>query len=310
MSFLVEDLIESVKDRSFAPISQNTFEDAGLLRILNEELKLKLAADLLRAREDFFIWRKTVPIVANKDLYPIPNRAIGNTIKALFYVDASGNQYPLTRKDIADLGDYSGLQSDPQHFYFEGDQVGLYPYPSAASGSLLFVFPRKVNQLKLTTECAKITAVSSDATHTTFTVDTDLTASLSVGSKIDIQRGQSPFLLWADYIELTDITTTTIQVLKSDIVDVAGTVEPEINDYIAPTGYSNIPMIPEEFQPVLSQMGAVRLLRSLGDLNKLNEAKSELKELRAEALDLIRNRAESAPDKIYKKNPLLRHFRG
>lgn len=310
MSFLIEGIIESVKDRSFAPISQATFQDSDILRILNEELKLNLASLILETKEDFFIWRKTVSVVANKELYTLPNRAVGNSIKALFYVDANTNKTPLTRKDVSDLGDYSGSSGIPRHFYFEGDQVGLLPYPPESIGSLLFVFPRKANELVMTTDCAKITGVSSNSTHTTFTVDTDLTASLSVGSKIDIQRGQSPFLLWADYVSITAITTTTIEVLKSDIVDVAGTVEPEANDYIAPTGCSNIPMVPEEFGPVLAQLGVVRLLRSLGDAGKIQSAEKELERMQKQASKLIKNRAESAPDRHYKKNPLLRHFRG
>jgi hypothetical protein len=309
VSFLIEDLIESVKSRSFVPISQTTFQDADIITILNEELRLKLVADLLSAREDFFLWRKTTPLVANKQLYTMPNAAIGNAIKALFFVDSNGNQRPLTRKDIDELGDWSNQTGDAQHFYFEGDQVGLFPYPSDATSSLLFVYPRKPNELTDTASCAKITAVSSLAGTTTFTVDTDLTASLSVGDTVDFLRGSSPYLLWADAVSITAITTTTIAVATTSVDDVDGSVEPASGDYICPAGYANIPMIPEEFQMVLAQMGAVRLLASLGAIEKWQTAKAELQELRKEALKLVKNRAESAPDKITRKNPLLSAFR-
>lgn len=308
MSFLVEDLIESVKDRSFVPISQSTFDDAGILRVLDEELKLKLVADLIKVREDFFLYRKTVPIVANKQTYFIPTRAIGNAIKALFFVDSSGTR-PLTKKDIDQLGDYAGETGDPQHFYFEGDQVGLFPYPGASGASLLFSYPRKPSQLALTTSCAKITAVSSLAGATTFTVDTDLTADLIAGDLVDFNKGTSPFGLWADEVSITAITATTIEVPTTSVDDTDGSVVPARGDYICPAGYSNIAQVPEEFLPVLAQMGAVRLLGSIGAMSKWQAAKAELKEMRDEALKLVKNRAESAPDKVYKKSPLLNAFR-
>lgn len=312
MSYLIENIIESVKSRSFAPISQTTFQDADIIAILDEELKLKLVADLLSIREDFFLYRKLVPMLSNKQLYFIPTRAIGNAVKAIFPVDAAGvTGQPLTKRDIDDLGSFDQATGDPRHFYFEGDQVGLYPYPTTSGGHLLFSYARKPNQLAMTSECAKITAVDSVSVPgtTTFTVDTNLTADLIVGSKIDLLKGESPFGLWADQVAITAISATTISVLTSAVDDVNGTDVVTINDYICPTGYSNIPMIPEEFHPVLAQMGAVRLLASLGHMEKWQTAKAELVELRKEALKLVKNRAESAPDKVYKKNPLLTAFR-
>lgn len=309
MSFLIEDIIESVKDRSFAPISQSTFQDADILRILDEELKLKLTADLISVREDFFLWRKTIPCIATKPLYTIPTRAVGNAIKAVFYVDSAGQQTPLARKDVDQLGDFSGVTGTPQFFYFEGDQIGLLPPAADATGSLLVSYPRKPNQLILTESAAKITSISSLAGTTTFTVDTDLTASLSIGSLVDFLRGSSPFLLWADAVAITAITSTTIAVLTTDVDDVDGSVLPIVNDYICPNGYSNIPMTPEEFHPVLAQMGTVRMLAAMGHQEKWQSAKAELQELRKEALKLVRNRAESAPDTVYRKSPILRAFR-
>jgi hypothetical protein len=310
VSFLIEDLIESVKDRSFAPISQSTFEDTDILRILNEELKLNIVADLLKAREDFFYYRKSVTIVANKSLYMLPKGAIGNTIAALFFVDSTGREWPLTRRDISDLGDYSTATGQPLHFYFQGDRVGFYPYPDTALGSFLFVFPKKPNKLVLTTSAAKISAISSLSGTTTFTVDTDLSGTLSVGSKVDFLRSESPYALWADEVAITAITTSTIAVATADVDDVAGTVEPEVNDYICANGQANIAQIPEEWHPVLAIRGALRLIAGLGDLNKANSLRADLKEASDKALGMVKNRAETAPDKITRKSPLVRAFRG
>jgi len=309
MSFLVEDLIESVKDRSFAPISQTTFEDADILRILNEELSLGLVSKIQKQREDFFVTRQTTALVANKDHYLLPKRAVGNSLKALFVTDTNGNKRLLTRREIDRIAEYSATTGESSEFYFEGDQVVLMHAPATAGSSLLFVYSRRPNKLILTTSCAKITAVSSVGGTTTLTVDTDLTASLSVGDDVDFVRTNSPFTIWSEEVDITAITATTIAVATADVIDVDSSVEPGVGDYICPSGYTNIPMIPEEFHPVLAEMGACRMLRSLGDLNKWQAASAVLKEMMGEALDLIKNRAESSPQRPSRKHGLIRNFR-
>lgn len=308
MSFLVEDLVESVKRRSFAPISQATFQDADLIDVLNEEISSTVVPELIKLREDFFFWRKTESLVTGKTKYLIPNNVIGGSIKALFYVEGD-SKVLLTRRDIEDLGNFSSTGT-PNHFYFEGDEVGLFSPPATATGSLLWVYPRRPNLLVATSSCAKISSVSSAGGTTTFTVDTDLTASLSVGSKIDFVRGTSPFLLWAEQVSITAITTTTIAVATSAVLGEDGsTVEPEATDYICPAGYSCIPMLPVELHPWLAQCGAVEVLASLGDSNKVAIAESRKERLLQRILPTMKNRAESAPDMFVKANAMLRAFR-
>jgi len=309
MSFLAEDLIESVKDRSFAPISQNTFQDADILRILNEELALRLVAKIQKTREDFFITRKTVSLIANKDHYLLPSRTVGNALKALFLVDSVGNKRLLKRRDIDRIDEYSTTPGDSEEFYFEGDEIALMHAPASNTDSLLFIYPRRPNKIILTESCAKITAVNTVGATTTFTVDTDLTASLSTSSEVDFVRNESPFTIWSEEVVISAIDATTIAVPTASVSDVDGSIEPGVNDYICPTGYSNIAMIPEEFHPVLAEMAACRMLRSMGDLNKWQAGMAVLKEMEADALSLIKNRAESSPERPSRKRGLLRTFR-
>jgi hypothetical protein len=309
VDFLVEDLIESAKDRSFAPISQSTFQDADILRIGNEEM-LRVVANIIKEREDFFQSRQTTTLVPGKDHYLIPKNASGNALKALFWVDASGNKSLLTRRDVDRIGEYSTESGTSESFYFESDEVVLMNPASSASETLLFIYSRRPNRLLLTENCAKITALSSVGGTTTFTVDTDLTASLTTASYVDFLRATSPFTLWSETVAITAITSTTIAVATADIYDVDGvTVEPGVTDYICPSGYANIPMLPIEFHAVLAQRIACRMLGSLGDLNKLNAARAELKEIESAALAIIKNRAESSPERPSRKRGLINTFR-
>lgn len=295
MAFLIEDLIESAKSRSFVPISQNTFQSSDIITIFTEEMLIKMVSDIISVREEFFLTTKISSITANIDHYTIPKAAIANTIHQLRRRDSSNAEVVLTRISAADAANYAGSTGTPEAYYFEGDEVVVCPKPSASTGSLVFSFARKPNRLIATTSCAKITAVSSAAGTTTFTVDTDLSASLSVGSEVDVLSAASPYLLWADEIAITAITSTTIAVATTNVSDAASSVLPVVGDYICPTGYANIAQIPDELAPVLAQMVATRMIGSMGDLNKWQAAKAELKELREEALKLIKTRSESSP---------------
>lgn len=307
MAFFTEDLLTSAKMRSFAPISQNTFQDSDLTTIASEELLLKLVSDIMSVREEFFLTTKETSIIGLIDHYTVPKRAIGNTINQLRLRDSSGLEVALSRITADDAQAFTGSTGTPTAYYFEGDEVVLCPKPDSSTGTLVFSYFRKPNQLAATTACAKITLVSSVGGTTTFTVDTDLTGTLSTGSKIDILSGVSPYLLWSSEVAITAITTTTIAVATADVVNAVSSVEPQVNDYICPMGFANIPQIPDELYPVLCQMVAVRMLAGLGDLNKLQAAKAELSELRAEAIKLIQNRAESQPKRIA-GNGLLNAF--
>lgn len=300
MRLLAEDLITSLKLRSMAPMSQNTFTTAYFLQILNEEMKSKLIPLIQGIRENYFLTYKRTTIEANRYRYPLPERAIGNALKDLCFVDNSGNRARRVARTDAHLLPASTISSsNVEHVLLFGDELFLVPTPNAAIGSLEQWFYSRPNDLVSTSSCAKITAVSSVGGTTTFTVDTDLTASLSVGSKVDFLSSKSPFLLWSEDATITAITATTIAVATSEVSNEISSVEPLVNDYICPAKSANIPMFPEELHPILAQMGAVRVLKSLGDANKTAMAKAELDELAAAAKMVLANRIESSVMPVY-----------
>ena len=306
MFFFTEDLLNSAKLRTLAPISQTTFQDADLILLANEELQLKLVSDIQSIREDFFLTSALINLQAGVDRYVIPNRAIGNALKAVFYVDTQGNvSSPINRIDVDKSYLFAGTNSIPSAFYFEGDEIVLAPKPSTSAGQIKVSFMQRPNQLVLTATCAKITGISSASGTTTFTVDTDLTASLSVGVNVDFLKAQSPFMLWANEVPITAITSTTIAVTQTNVNDQAGNVRPTIGDYICPAKQCNIPQVPQEFHPMLAQMVALRLMESMGDMNKYQVGAATLAAARREAIKLIKNRVESSPDKVDSRGGIL-----
>lgn len=310
MPYFVEDLLEAIKSRSLAPISQSTFDDDKLTTMATDEMKLGLVSDIVSAREDFFLAEESASLVAGVANYGIPSRAIGTALKDLYFTPTgTTTKKPLVRVDVSRSGEFVNQTGEPQKYYLLGDEVVLLPTPATASGTITFIIPANPSDLIATSSCTKITGISSSATHTTFTVDTDLTASLAVGDYVDFLSATAPYKLWSYRKAITAITSTTIEVLNADVMNASSVVEPVANDYICPSGFSNIPQIPVAFHAVLAQMVVAQILESLGDLNKLERAERTLGGMRNAALKLIKNRVENSPQKVNTRKRLSTYFR-
>jgi|GEM_PF-3079655 len=310
MSYFVEDLLESIKNKSFAPISQNTLDDNDLITMADEELGLSIVSAISSVKEDFFMTTEDTPILANTSHYSIPSRAIANSLKEVYYVDSGNNESPMRYIDSSRRSDFELSGSNPRAYYFEGDEIVLVPKPSVSSGTIRFLFPAKPNTLIATSSCAKITGSTVGASTVVFDVDTDLTSSLTTSSYIDVLSSVAPFKLWKYRALIQAISSTQITLLLSDVINQSGSgIEPQINDYVCPSGFSNIPQVPTVFHAVLSQKMSVRLMGSLGDLNKKASEQAEYKELLEQALRLIRNRVEASPRKISKRNSLVKFIK-
>lgn len=290
------------------PSSQGTFQDSDLIQLMNEELQLKLVSDILITREDFFLTKEQKPVYAGVDSYSVPSRSIGNSAKLISFVDTQGNIQKLVQRDAGELASYVGGTGTPNGFYMQGDQVVTLPAPNTTGGFIRYDFYARPNKIVPTASCAKITASSTVTGTTTFTVDTDLTSALQVGSIIDLISLASPFVLWGYKVPITAISSNQISVASSLISDQAGNLLPISGDYICPSGSANIAQVPQEFHPVLAQMVANRVLLALGDLNKYNSGMATLKEDRENALKLIRNRVEESPKQIKVTNGMVAAF--
>lgn len=309
MSNTTDDIIESIKLRSFAPISQDTYDTEKLLILMTEELRSYVVPQIISVREDFFLCTEDEDVAANRKYYPIVERSIGNSFKALVYVDASEGESPIVRAKVEDIPYYDG-SGQPSRFVLMGDQIRVMPAPSTAIGKIRQYFFRAQSQLVETISCAKITEISKLSSTTEFTVDTDLTGSISVGDKVDFQNAQSPFLLWAYDVEVVAITANKITVNNSEVEDASGTIRAEKNDYITPRFKTNIPQVPVEYHSLLAQKVTCKILEGLGDRRKYEVAKMELKEMEKDLFGIIKSRVESQPQKITNMGTLAAIDRG
>lgn len=305
MAFLVEDLIEGVKRRGYIPISQSTEDSTSLIDRLNDELFLTVVPAIESVKENYWLTSSYAAITANKSIYSIPSRASATALKDIWVLDSAYNKLrPLPRTDVHNLAVINSSSNSILDGMIMGDSIKIRPTPASTTGYLEFWYYQRPNRLIATSSCAKITAVTQGATTTVFTVDTDLTASLSVGSLVDCINGQTPFTTQGNDVAIVAISSTSIELTNADIDDEVGTVVPGIGDYISPAGFSNIAQVPAEFYPILAQATAVACLESQGDLQKQQVAAQTLGRMMAAALKLISNRLEGEPEIIMNRDSI------
>jgi hypothetical protein len=310
--YTTDELLAAAKRSEFFPVSQSTLEDADLIAFANEEMLMKLVPKILSVREEFFITTKLAPIVGGIDSYSIPERALGNSLKDVFHVpntDNMAHKWTIPRISPHDANMWSGSGSTPAVFYLMGDEVVLLPMPSSSSGALLFMYPERPNKLVATTSCAKITGITLGTTCT-LTVDTDMTASLSTSSMIDLLSAVSPYRLWNKDVAIISITSTTIEIALADAQDAMGRTEPKVGDWICPAQQSPIPMVPSEFHSILAEMICFRAMKAIGHTEQMQAIAAHISELISNAFKMIANRVESEVEVAYDNSGLLNAIQG
>lgn len=296
MFFTTDQIIESTKIRILAPDGQTTFQDSDFIRFINEELQLKLVPDMITLREDYFLKTTLTPIVQNQQNYTMPERAIGNVLKDM-YVIVNDSRFQVQRINPKIIP-RTGLSSVyPYQFLIQADQVQIHPAPQATSGNLQMWYYERPNQLVLSADCGQITAIAEDtpiAGQTTYTVNADLTSYES----LDFLSGKSPFQLWSINVVPVSSTTTTVVVTSEDVQNAGGQMLPQVGDWICNEQTANIPMIPQDFHPLLAEMTAARVVQALGHNDKLEAINNNIKEIRLNLLNTLANRVEQNAEAI------------
>lgn len=316
-------LINQVKTIGLVPSSQSTFSDADFLSMANTEIKIGMLPSILQYHEEFYA-RDTAPIslVANQSNYPIPYRAVGGKFRNLFYRDTNGNLRQMSRISPDDRAQYqtSTYSSDCLYFYIQGNDIVLVPsIGDNPTGSLVFSYYMRPNELVDEDRVAKILSISEGASTTVFTVDqipasltafyqggNSITGFTSANAKFDILQ-ENP----GHKTIVFDITPTavssgalTITFDNDDLDDsiVAG-------DYICFASECIIPQIPTELHDVLAQRVLMRTQQALGDTQGYTVGQAKLSEMEKNTGTLVDNRSEGSATKATNKNSHLRSSR-
>lgn len=145
------DLVSAVQRKIAMPLNQRTFTSDDVLAFANEELMISQVPDILMYHQEYFVWSENFPLIANKQRYPVPERAMGMKLRDVYYVDNNGNLFETTRINPDDKAYWQRESASinlMQKFYFEGNDIVLAPQNlSSPTGYLRFSYFLRPNQL-------------------------------------------------------------------------------------------------------------------------------------------------------------------
>jgi hypothetical protein len=283
------------------PSDQSTFTDEDFLEMLNEEIQYFGVPHLLRTHEEYLMTHVDVPIVAGKSEYSIPERAIGNKLRDVAYVDTAGSYYELARADVEHLSDYSSASvSDyPNSFYLKDNKVILID-GIPTTGVLRMFFYMKPNKLVEDDLAGVITDI--DRTTGVITIS-EFPDAFETAVLYDFIGHASPNRI-LDY-DITPVSVNgTLKILTFNIAEIPEDLQ--IGDYINVSGETTVAQLPEELHPILAQRVAIAALEAMSDTEAAATAQRKLDKMEESSNTLIDNRVEGAPEKILNRHSPLR----
>lgn len=301
--FTSSTLIDSVKRRASIPTNQSTYTDDDILAFANEEIALSIVPSILSLHEDYLMFDEDVALEDNTSSYRIPERAVGNKLRNVAFVDNNDNLYEMTRIGVDDIVEFQDTYNANRAnaFYIQNNRVSLTPaLGTGVSGFLRFYYYIRPSQLVSSTRIGIITNINrSTGEISVENVPDHFSASLTY----DFYMHRSPHRPLKIDLTATTINSTTdvITFSTGDIPD-----ELEVGDHVAQSEECMIPQIPSDLHVFLAQKVAERVLEAQGDTEGLRNAQAKSQQMQVMAGDIIDNRVEDAPIKLVNRNGLLR----
>lgn len=303
MAILADNILSGVKRRCVLPSNQVLLQDADILVLADDIVKIKIIPLLESVNQEYFVTTQDVTIVANQSVYPIPYRAMGRALREIKLVDANGNVRNIAEINIEDAHSYSA-SANILGFYFIGDQIRLVPdVPSTLSiaMSIRFWYRLPPNSLCASTSSALITSV----TATTVGVNV-VPSNLVNGSIIDFIQGQSGNSIYAFDKTLTSISGSTFTFGAGVIPATAPNIL-QAGDYVSLAQTSPVlNFIPNEVSPYLETLISKRVLKAIGDFDGANILNDDIKEEKEDLLKLLEPRSDGEAIIIINRQSLVR----
>jgi hypothetical protein len=296
------ELLNDVKQRAGVPTTQNLFTESKFVRFLANKIISDLQPLIMSAREDFFVERQDTTITAATEAtnkYPIPSRAIGMKLKDVKLVDPNDdeNETDLPHLNSIDrsarsVGRYNSLFGH----WIEANNVRLFLKGSYTGHKLRLYYFRRPNRLVPTNEAGKITAINTGTNVVTLD---NAPSSWTASTTFDVIEGKPGFKSLQDDQTITLISgfDLTFSSLPTDMV---------VGDYVAESGESPIPQIPYDAFPLLSQIGAIKVLGALTDKSGVELALEDFARMRKDFLTLVSPRVDDKPRKAVSRSGLWR----
>jgi hypothetical protein len=292
-------LLASIRRRASLPNTATAgTADADLLAYANEELQLRLTAQIMSLREDYFLTHDDRAISGTR--YRIPSRAIGGKLAGVYLLDAEGNvRDKLERESHTRLEDWGvGAVGNASAIHIEGNTVVLLPSASSTATTIRLSYYMRPGEL------VPLSSVGVSQYHSSTQVFSDAAFPAALAPYVDVDLvpaspGFDPALGLHVSVRAGDGKSLTL----SGPSTIPGHFQP--GDYVCLAGQSPVPQIPLEFHAILAQRAALKALQALGDKAGVDDAKRELAEMEEAIGVLASPRVDSSPQKIVNRGGAL-----
>lgn len=241
---------------------------------------------------------KEVPLENGVSRYRIPERAIGSKVRHIYYKDSDGNVNDIARYEQEQIGGLGvGVANRPHGITIEGMNIRIWPAASdSMEGSLVILFHFRPNDL--VAESAARTIVSTGADSVTLA---SIPTGFVSGAKVDIINHLSGNDIIAYDLEIDSVDTNTNTVTFTDSLpsDVAE------EQWIALAKKSPVPMIPEEWHPVLLEMTVTFVAQTRSHGPQTEMALGRVRAYRNNLSKITDNRVVSKPHKVIGRAPFI-----
>jgi hypothetical protein len=260
--YTAEELISIIRTRGGIPdASSEGTQDTDFLSYLNTEA-LGLYGEIASSHENYFVMRDRVALVAGKQSYRIPHRAMFQKIRDLMGVDSTGTLYTIeiiSREKIADFQPLNPLTT-PRAAYIENNNIVFLPSLPVVDGSVDISYLFRPGQLVLSTDCRKVKAIANAGTGQ-IQLDSAIPAAWTTSVKYDVHSAYSGAEPKAWSLPASAVGSDTLT-LGASAIDGStfGRYAVEVGDWVALEEQAALPGIPRELHPILAQAVICRFL--------------------------------------------------
>jgi hypothetical protein len=281
MAFDTQRLISQVNIKATLP--QGRYTDSEILDTSNDILLSQMVPLILNLKEEYYVAKSTLAVVAGVGSYPVPSDSFGLSLREVKIV-SSGNIIDLSRIDPGDIS--STDTGSPNSFYLEGQNVVLYPTPQTGGDSLVLSYYKTPSELVLTSATSNISAIDTG----TGVISCVPVSGWTTANQFQFTSRENGHKVLASGLTATALDTVSITVATSDIPSTLA-----VGDSVSISGKASYVEIPDSCFPLLVQMIANEFLENLGDAGPLQIGLQKAEQLKANVVSFLGVRVLGAP---------------
>lgn len=253
-----DEFLIDVRRAMGAPNYQARFQPADILEIASSQQINFVVPEIRALRRDFFVESEDFSLSTDDDTIAIPERAAGRGIREIWFTDATSPTISDWRKlryvDLSDILNLGNTTGETATYYFQADDLKVYPPVPRASTVRLFYLSRPGN-LVLTSRTATVLSVGTD----TLTVDA-VPSNIVLGSLIDVVKVKGSFR--------TLVKDQTVAARASNSITVTGydfaAAGVSVGDILSLSRETSVVQLPEDAHEVLVWSTCQEMAASLG----------------------------------------------